>query len=100
MVRKAGIKRCTIHDLRRTFVSYLAMAGVNEAIVQKLAGHASMSTTLRHYTHIFPDSLRQAQRSLPYAKMGQQMLTLSVRADKTASKEQAVQVASPARTGV
>ena len=80
----------------RTFVSYLAMAGVNEAIVQKLAGHAAITTTLRHYTHILPESLRRAQQSLPYAKIGQKMLTLSVRADKTASKEQAARVLNAA----
>jgi len=28
------------------------MAGINEAVVQKLAGHASMATTLKHYTYI------------------------------------------------
>ena len=52
------------------------MAGVNEAIVQQLAGHASISTTLKHYTHIFPDSLRRAQESLPYSQFGRTMLTL------------------------
>ena len=77
IVKKAGIKHCTMHDLRRTFVSYLAMAGINEAIVQKLAGHASISTTLRHYTHILPDSLMRAQESLPYPNAGQKMLAES-----------------------
>ena len=70
IVRRAGISCCTLHDLRRTFVSYLAIAGINEAIVQKLAGHASIQTTLKHYTHILPDSLRQAQDRLPYAGLG------------------------------
>ncbi len=41
------------------------MAGVNEAIVQKLAGHASIQTRLKHYTHILADSLRKAQASFP-----------------------------------
>ena len=86
IVKKAGIKHCTIHDLRRTFASHLAMAGVNEAVVQKLAGHASMSTTLKHYTHIVPDSLRRAQSSLPYASPGQPMLTLYGQAQDPAEK--------------
>ena len=76
IVEEAGIAPCTIHDLRRTFCSYLAMAGVNEAIVQKLAGHSSITTTLKHYTHIVSDSLRRAQASLPYAEFGKPMLTL------------------------
>jgi integrase len=40
IVKEAGIDHCSPHDLRRTFASHLAMAGVNEAVVQKLAGHA------------------------------------------------------------
>jgi integrase len=67
IVAKAGIPHCTLHDLRRTFCSHLAMDGVNEAIVQKLAGHASITTTLDHYTRIFPEVLRSAQMRLAYA---------------------------------
>lgn len=67
IAKRAGIPPCTIHDLRRTFVSHLAMAGVNEAVAQKLAGHASISTTLKHYTGILPEALRAAPLRLPYA---------------------------------
>ena len=67
IIKRAGITWCTIHDLRRTFVSHLAMAGVNEAVVQKLAGHASMSTTLKHYTLILPEVAKLAPLRLPWA---------------------------------
>jgi integrase len=67
IVKRAGIEPCTIHDLRRTFVSHLANAGENEAVVQKLAGHASISTTLEHYTCVLPETLRKAPAKLPYA---------------------------------
>jgi len=63
---RAEIRRCTFHDLRRTFVSHLAMAGVNEAVVQQLAGHTSMATTLKYHTGIMPEALRAAQVQLPY----------------------------------
>jgi len=66
IVRQAGIAHCTLHDLRRSFLSHLAMAGVGEAIVQKLAGQAHMSTTLKYYTRVFADSLRSAPAALPY----------------------------------
>ena len=66
IVKRAGIPKCSMHDLRRTFVSQLAMAGVNEAIVQKLAGHSSITTTLTYYTHILPHALRAAQDALPF----------------------------------
>jgi len=65
----SGIERCTLHDLRRTFISHLAMAGVNEAVGQKLAGHAQLSTTLEHYTRIMPDALRSAQARLPFGNV-------------------------------
>jgi integrase len=67
IVKRAGIGECTIHDLRRTFISHLAMAGVNEAVVQRLAGHASMETTLKHYTAILPEVARRAPERLPWA---------------------------------
>ena len=67
IVEHAGVPRCSIQDLRRTFVSQLAMAGVNEAMVQKLAGHASIQTTLTYYTGIMPQSLRTAQARLPFS---------------------------------
>jgi integrase len=39
------------HDLRHTFLSRLARQGIAPAHIQKVAGHASMTTTER-YTHI------------------------------------------------
>lgn len=41
----AGVARCTPHDLRRTFVSGSLDAGLDLAVVQRLAGHASPATT-------------------------------------------------------
>ena len=56
-------------DLGRTCVSHLTVAGVNEAVVQQLAGHTSISTTLRYYTRIMPQALRRAQAQLPFARV-------------------------------
>jgi integrase len=66
IVKRSGIERCTMHDLRRTFVSQLAMAGVNQAVVQQLAGHSSIMTTVKHYTQIMPDAFRSATDLLPF----------------------------------
>ncbi len=69
ILERAGVERCTIHDLRRTFLSHLAMSGTSGAIAQKLAGHASIHTTMKHYTRVFPAATREAQEGLPYAKI-------------------------------
>jgi len=66
VVGRTGITPCTFHDLRRTFASHLAMADVNQAVVQRLAGHACITTTLRYYTGTMPVALRSAQGRLPF----------------------------------
>jgi integrase len=91
---QAGVKHCALHDLRRTFVSQLAMAGVNAAVVQKLAGHTSIATTVRYYTGVMPEALKAAQAKLPFGEVIRDISNPYHRRDGAAEKETAL-VGSP-----
>ena len=64
IVARAGIKHCTLHDLRRTFCTRLAELDVNQTIVQTMAGHASPATTATFYQRINQDVQREAVERL------------------------------------
>ena len=62
--RLAEVDRGTLHGLRHTFISYL----VNDLreplpVVQELAGHAKVETTMR-YIHVLPDHHKRAVQNL------------------------------------
>ncbi len=62
--RRAGVKDIHWHDLRRTFCSRLAMAGVSMEQIQALARHATLAVTAERYAHLSPAYLRKALERL------------------------------------
>lgn len=69
--QKAGIEDGTgrLHILRHTFCSRLADRGVPAGHIQKLAGHASITTTER-YMHYTDDGLEKAIAALDCIRVG------------------------------
>ncbi len=49
--KKAGISGATVHTLRHTFCTQHAARGTNLVVIQRAAGHASLTTTQR-YLHL------------------------------------------------
>jgi integrase len=57
--KAANIPDVRLHDLRHTYASVLASAGLSLPVIGALLGHATPVTTAR-YSHLFDDPLRQA----------------------------------------
>jgi integrase len=62
---RAGIARVSANDLRRTFASWLANAGVPELTTARLMGHASSAMVRRVYAQLAPQTLEDAVARLP-----------------------------------
>ncbi len=52
---KANVKKIRIHDLRLSHASLLINQGVQPNIVQQRLGHENIETTLRTYSHMYPN---------------------------------------------
>ncbi|MEE8296205.1 MAG: site-specific integrase, partial [Hyphomicrobium sp.] len=69
-VRKtAEIEDCRLHDLRHTYASILASAGLSLPIIGALLGHTQPATTAR-YSHLLDDPLRQATERVGHVVSG------------------------------
>ncbi len=65
IVARAGLPETTrVHDLRHTFVSYQLAAGTPASDVQKIAGHASFSTTVDIYGHLMDGAHRESAKRM------------------------------------
>lgn len=61
--RRAGVPKCTFHDLRKSYCTNLAGA-VPLHVVQELAGHADIRTTRKHYLQVRPELIDAARKAL------------------------------------
>lgn len=60
-----GIQGVTPHGLRKTFCSQLARAKVHPKVAQTLMGHSDISLTMKVYTEVDDDQLKEAVNLLP-----------------------------------
>lgn len=61
--RKAGVAKCSFHDLRKSFCTNLA-AAIPLHVVQELAGHADIRTTRKHYLQVRNEQIDSARCAL------------------------------------
>ena len=54
-LKKSGLPKIVLHELRHTFASISNEAGVQEFNIGKALGHANVGTTKKIYTHLFDD---------------------------------------------
>ncbi|HFG8808074.1 TPA: tyrosine-type recombinase/integrase [Corynebacterium striatum] len=52
------------YELRHTAVSMAIAAGADVYVVQRMCGHASASTTLKHYGHLWDEGLDEAAEAI------------------------------------
>lgn len=57
--RRSGV-HFTVHMLRNTYATNLLRRGVGPEVVQKLLGHASITTTISTYAHLSVDDVRRS----------------------------------------
>ena len=61
ILRKAGVKTGTFHDIRRTAISMWFANGMSEYDVMTLAGHSSFATTHKFYLAVADDLVHRAR---------------------------------------
>jgi integrase len=52
LLRKAGLRRFRLHDLRHTAASLLLAQGVSPRVVMEILGHMQISSTMNTYSHV------------------------------------------------
>lgn len=60
---EAGIERFCMHALRHTYATRAIEQGMPPKVLQKLLGHANLSTTMDRYVHVTDDSLSEAVKN-------------------------------------
>jgi integrase len=89
-LRDAGLKDIKLHDLRHFYASGLIAQGCDVVTVQRALGHATATTTLNTYSHLWPtaeDRTRKAAQAMMAATFGNLADSVRTEAPKTGSDQ-------------
>ena len=64
LLRRAGLRRITLHDSRHTTLTLMEHAGVPISIISKWAGHYDSALTQKTYVHASDEDLQRGQAAL------------------------------------
>jgi len=64
LLKRAGLRRITLHDSRHTTLTLMEHAGVPISVTSKWAGHYDPSFTRRAYVHASGDDLKRGRQAL------------------------------------
>ena len=67
----AGIERFCMHALRHTYATRAIESGMQPKVLQKLLGHASITTTMNRYVLVTDDSMKKAVAQFAKAQEAQ-----------------------------
>lgn len=70
VLRRAGLRKVTLHSLRHSFASALIANGSSVVEVAALLGHSNATITLRVYSHFFPSAPSGSVAKLASAILG------------------------------
>ena len=54
-IKKSGVKRIRVHDLRHSHASLCIELGMNILLISERLGHENIETTLNTYSHLYPN---------------------------------------------
>jgi integrase len=64
LIVRTGVPPIRFHDLRQTCATLLLAQGVHPKVVQEQLGHADIAMTMNLYSHVTPDTQRDAAAQL------------------------------------
>lgn len=64
LLKRAGLPRTRVHDLRHACASALVAEGIHPKVISQILGHASIDITMNLYAHVFDETQRDATAKL------------------------------------